>query len=146
MRLLVFLLTVAVLVLGTLQFSGLTELDDPALVRQVQAQLASEYREKSADNFNLSLENESLAKILHRAADLVTTNITLVSTQLSQGIIPGKGGTNVIVDASFLVENSSENPVKQQRYLKFTRFNTEGWQFTGYASGKNFYMNFLSLE
>jgi hypothetical protein len=146
MRLLLFIFLIIILLLGSLQFSGITELRELGLIRQVQQQLLEEHRERSTDQFNKSLEQDTLGKILHRAADIFTTSITLVSTRMSQGILAGARKAPVIVYARYLVENSSEEPLQAEKYMRFNYQQDQGWIYTGNATARDYYKNFFSID
>ena len=146
MRMILSLLVLVSLVLGILQFSGIDKLQNPQLIRQLQVHLQDEYRDQSAHRFNQSLEKDSLGKILHRAADLFTTSITLVDTRQSQSILQGGSPDSVIIFARFLVENSSEEPLEVSRYLRFKRVPQNSWIYQGDASVLDFYLKFLPVD
>lgn len=145
MRFILLILLLIVIALSTLLFSGYTEIRNPQLVKALQSQLLVEYREQSADKFNRSLEEESLGRIFNRAADIFTTSITLISTQKSQQISLGTPAS-VIIHARFFVENSSEEPLEAERYLRFTLTQNHDWLYAGPASVNDFYLNFLGLD
>jgi len=146
MRILLLLITLIAISLATLQFSGITDLDDPKLIREVQSQLLEEYREQSASSFSESLKNDSLGKIINQAANLITTQVTLFSTQQSQSLFSDMVRNPVtIVHAQYLVENSSEEPLEDQSYLKFSKQNFNNWTYVGKSNATEFYLNFLSF-
>ena len=121
-------------------------MNDPALINQVHANLIEEFREKSADQFNKSLENESFGKILNRAAGIFTTNVTLVNTSKSRGLKLSPGPLKVVVHARFLVESSSEEPLETERYLNFSHMEDKSWIYTGRATRRDYYLNFLAID
>ena len=146
MRLVLLLFILVSLVLGMLQFAGIDKLENPQLIHQLQIHLQDEYRDQSAQRFNQSLEKDSLGKILHRAADLFTTNITLVDTRQSQSVLQSGSPDSVIIFARFLVENSSEEPLEVSRYLRFKRVLDNSWVYQGDASTLDFYLKFLPVD
>ena len=146
MRLLLVIFILSTLLLSILQFSGITDLKNPQLIRLTQSQLLEEYREKSADRFNRSIEKEPLGKILHRAADLFTTTLTLVSTRKSQPIYFKNRPARVIIHARFLVENSSEEPLEDERYMVFSLDLNDDWAYIGNTTRQDFYLNFLGID
>lgn len=145
MRFILLILLIIAIALSTLLFSGYTDIRNPQLVKAIQSQLLVEYREQSADKFNRSLEEESLGRIFNRAADIFTTSVTLISTRKSQKISLGTP-TSVIIHARFFVENSSEEPLEAESYLRFTLNQDHDWIFDGPASANDFYLNFLGLD
>lgn len=146
MRLISLLLFLSVLILSVLQFSSIAELQDIQLIQSLETQLLDEYREKSADKLNQSFESDSLGKILHRAADIFTTRITLVSTRKSQSLFPGNTPPVIIIYARFLVENTSEEPLQASRYLRFSPLPDGNWQYTGDSEATDFYLNYLKIR
>ena len=146
MRILLFLFTLIIMALATLQFSSFTQLNDPELIKHVQSYLLDEYREKSADQFNQSLENDSFGKILNRAADIFTTRVTMLNTSKSRGLKLKPGPLKGVVHVRFLVENSSEEPLETERYMNFLRLEDKSWAYTGPTSRRDYYLNFLSID
>lgn len=147
MRFILFILLLLIsAALGTLQFSDFAQLRDPALIQQVQLQLLEEFREKSTDQFNQSLEKEPIGKILHRAADIFTTRVTLVDTSKSQRFRMGNPPGPIIVYARFLVENSSDEPLETERYLHFRHHPESGWTYYGLTTSREYYKNFLTID
>lgn len=144
--LLIILLLPANILFGMIEFGQYTRLGDATLIDALRHHLSSEYREKTADDFDRALSRESLGTILNRAADLITTRITLVATRQSSGVnLSGNSPGEVIVHARYLVENTSEEPFANERYLRFTRSETMPWQFAGDATRGDFYLNLMKI-
>jgi len=145
MRFILLILFLIIIAFGSLLLSGFTDIRNPQLIQALQSQLLVEYREKSADKFNQSLEEESLGRIFNRAADIFTTTVTLITTRKSQQISLGTP-TDVIIHARFFVENSSEEPLEDETYLRFNLNQNHDWIYTGPATANDFYLNFLGLD
>ena len=143
--LLIVILSVAVLLLSLMQFTSLTRVDDFRLVKAIQSELASQYRKETAQNFNQSLDTESLGRIFNRMADLVTTQVTLITTSKSQGINLHSPTPRVIVKAHYVVENTSEEPLESSRYLKFSTDTAGEWVYDGTATESEFYLHLFSI-
>lgn len=144
-----FLLVISLLAcaaLATLQFSERYQLQDPQLASLIHSLLLEDYRDQSADQFSQSLENESLGRILHRAADVFTTRVMLLDTTVSRGLELQPGPREQIVHVRFLVQKSSEAPLQSTRYLRFSRSSDNQWLFTGSASAVDYWRKFLALD
>lgn len=145
-RFLLFVFILLTVALATLQFSRIARLEDPALVQLIQDQLLDEFRELSADKFNQSLEKDSFGKILNRAADIFTTRITLLDTAQSRGIKLNPGSRNTVIYTRFLVENSSEEPIEVERYMRYSQLPDGTWEYMGLSDLTDYYINFLTID
>ena len=146
MRILVFLLLlIASSALATLEFSNIARLQNLSLINTLQQHLVDQYRTKTAKDFNQSLDSGSFGQIIDRAADLVTTRVTLISARKSQGINLNNGPVTVIIQARYLVENSSEEPLENEQFLVFKSDNQQDWTFAGNAELEDFYLNFVRV-
>jgi hypothetical protein len=145
MRFLLFLSTLAIVALAALEFSPLTHLNNHYLLKSVDQQLVTEYRNKTSNDFNIALNNESLGQIFNKVADMVTTRVTLVSSRKSSGIPVGRKKHKVIVHTRFLVENVSEEPLESERYMIFTSNDDVNWRYVGESSAQDFYLNLVKI-
>ena len=145
MRFILFLFSLAIVALATLEFSPLTHLNNHYLLKTVNHQLVSEYRKKTSSDFNIALDNESLGQIFNKVADMVTTRVTLVSSRKSSGIPLGRTKNKVIVHTRFLVENASEEPLESERYMIFTSNDDVNWRYVGESSMQDFYLNLVKV-
>ena len=145
MRFLLFLFTLVIAALASLEFTSLTHLNNHYLLKSVEQQLVSEYRQKTSENLNMSLSNESLGQIFNKVADMVTTRVTLVSSRKSSGIPLGRKKNKVIVHTRFLVENASEEPLESERYMIFTSPDDINWRYVGESSTQDFYLNLVKI-
>lgn len=144
--LLTLFLLLSVVILSMLQFSSIAQLNDPRLISQLQTQLLEKHVEQSADNFNRSLSTETLGKILHRAADLITTRVTLLNTQKSHNLINPDTEKLTIVHARYLIENTSEEPLEETGYLAFSQDAENNWIYRGQSNAQDFYLNFAGFR
>ncbi|NNJ91796.1 MAG: hypothetical protein HKP55_08985 [Gammaproteobacteria bacterium] len=145
MRFLLFLFTLVTAALATLEFTPLTHLNNHYLLKSVDQQLVSEYRDKTSNEFSITLNNESLGQIFNKVADMVTTRVTLVSSRKSSGIPLGRKKNKVIVHTRFLVENISEEPLESERYMIFTSNDDVNWRYVGESSAQDFYLNLVKI-
>lgn len=146
MRILVFLiLLIASSALATLEFTNVARLQNLSLINALELHLVEQYRSKTAKDFNQSLDSGSFGQILDRAADMVTTRVTLISARKSQGINLNNGPITVIIQSRYLVENSSEEPLESEQYLVFKSDNQQDWTYAGNAKMEDFYLNFVRV-
>lgn len=145
MRFLLLLFTLVIAALAALEFTPLTHLNNHYLLKAVNQQLVSEYRQKTSGDFNTALKNESLGQIFNKVADMVTTRVTLVSSRKSSGIPLARKKNKVIVHTRFLVENASEEPLESERYMIFTSNDDVNWRYVGESSPQDFYLNLVKI-
>ncbi|MEJ2212602.1 MAG: hypothetical protein P8Y20_00690 [Gammaproteobacteria bacterium] len=146
MRIIIFLLLlISSAALATLEFTNIARLQNLSLINTLEKHLVEEYRSKTAKDFNQSLDSGSFGQILDRAADMVTTRVTLIATRKSQGINLNNGPVTVIIQARYLVENSSEEPLEKEQYLVFKSDNQQEWTYAGSATLEDFYLNFVRV-
>lgn len=145
MRFLLFIFTLLTAAFAALEFTPLTHLNNHYLLKSLNQQLISEYRKKSTDNFNIDLSKDSLGKIFNKVADMVTTEVTLVSTRKSSGIPLGRKKNKVILHTRYLVENVSEEPLESERYMIFTSNDDVNWRYVGESNATDFYLNLVKI-
>ncbi len=146
MRILIFLLLlITSSALAMLEFTNVARLQNLSLINTLEQHLVEQYRSKTAKDFNQSLDSGSFGQILDKAADMVTTRVTLISARKSQGINLNNGPVTVIIQARYLVENSSEEPLESEQYLVFKSDDQQEWTYAGTASMEDFYLNFVRV-
>ncbi|MGD2117499.1 MAG: hypothetical protein PVG66_04010 [Chromatiales bacterium] len=143
MRIFTFLLVILLAAFIGVEHFALRDLDNAELIHQTHEQILSDLRQQSMDSLNKSIENDSLGKIVSRAANVLTTDITLIGLKSSQSLLQQQQAPETIIQARFLVENSNEQASVQQRYLRFQQDAKQQWIFAGDTTIKDFYMNLL---
>lgn len=146
MRLLNFFLLLVLLTIVLFYNFGLTDIKDPQLASNLQQHLLKEQRKQSVKQLNHSFDNDSLGKIMSRAASVLTTDVTILNSRVSRPLFDSKTNTEVVVYCRYFAENSSDQTREQTKYLRFGRDLQGQWSFTRETDMTGFFRRFISID